>query len=135
MKDIKNVYDYGYNGNEEITITAQEFTLLKLAVEQGITATQRIDYPEVTAYVSKTTGKNVKNPSKEDILASKVTLTTDKEATFTSENAKVTYDGAKLRPEMLYAQELVLDIHLRNIEAGIAKSAEELKKANELTQV
>lgn len=131
----KDVFNFGYLGDEKIEITANEFNLIKVALEQGISATQTVTYPEVFQFLNKETGKAVKNPSKDDLALGKVIQVTDKESTFSRENAKLSYDGSKLAPEMLYAQELILEIHTRNVEAGIAKSAEELKKANELTPV
>ncbi len=136
MKEqIKNPFEYGYLGDEKIEISANEFNLIRTALDHGIAATQKIDYVEITAYRDSETGKAVANPKEEDVASGKVRLITDKEATFHPSNAKVVYDGQKLKPEMLYASEMILDIHIRNVEAGIAKSKEQLIKANELTQV
>lgn len=134
-QESKNPFEYGYLGNEEIKISANEFNLLRKAIDCGIEATQKIDYPEVLVYRDIETGKTVTSPKQEDIASGKVRLSTDKEATFNPDNAKIVYDGQKLKPEMLYATEMMLDIHIRNVESGVAKSKEELKKANELTQV
>lgn len=134
-ENLKNPFDYGYLGEEEITITAREFNLIRTALEQGIAATQKINYVEVIVYRDTTTGKEVKNPSQEDIQTGKVKLSMDKAETFNQQNTQVTYDAMLLRPEMLYASEMILDIHIRNVESGIAKTREELEKANELTQI
>ena len=123
----KNIFEYGYAGDEQVTISAKEFMILKSAVDAGIASLQRVEYPEVIMYLDAESGDRVENPSDEDLATGKVILSTDKEATFSNRNAKISYDAMKLTPEMLYAQEIVVDVHARNVRDGIAKPQEELK--------
>lgn len=106
-----NPNEYGYVGTEKITISAEEYMLFKVALEQGLLLTQNISYP---ALYKEEDGKKY----------------FDNEATFSDENVKMEYDGKKLTKEMLIAQSVLVEIHLRNIEEGIAKSKEDLEKAN-----
>jgi hypothetical protein len=90
--------------------------------------------PEVTKYVDIESSKIVDNPSQEDLESGKVTLVTDRDATFNPRNVKYHY-STKLTPDMIMGQQLIMEIHERNVETGVAKSVEELKKASELTLV
>jgi hypothetical protein len=124
--DTKNPMNYGYAGDEQITLTAVEFMTLKSAVEHGINATVETYLPEVVRFVNKETSDIVENPSKEDIANGVVVLVTDKDATFNSSNVKVHYNS-KLTHDMVRGQQLILEIHERHVESGVAKSSEELQ--------
>jgi hypothetical protein len=133
-EEVKNPLNYGYLGDEKIEITAKEFIAMKTAVEQGINSTLESYLPEVTKYVNIETSKIVENPSQEDLQSGKVTMVTDRDATFNPANVKYQY-STKLTPDMIMGQQLIMEIHERNVETGIAKSIEELQKASELTLV
>ena len=134
QEELKNPLNYGYLGDEKIEITAKEFIAMKTAVEQGINSTLDSYLPEVTRYVNIETSKIVENPSQEDLQSGKVTLVTDRDATFNPMNVRYQY-STKLTPDMIMGQQLIMEIHERNVEIGIAKSIEELQKASELTLV
>lgn len=134
QEEIKNPMNYGYLGDEKIEITAKEFIAMKTAIEQGINSTLESYLPEVTRYVNIETSKIVDNPSQEDLQSGKVTMVTDRDATFNPANVRYQY-STKLTPDMIMGQQLIMEIHERNVGAGVAKSLEELKKANELTLV
>jgi hypothetical protein len=134
QEEVKNPLNYGYLGDEKIEITAKEFIAMKTAVEQGINSTLESYLPEVTKYVNIETSKIVDNPSQEDLQSGKVTMVTDRDATFNPANVKYQY-STKLTPDMIMGQQLIMEIHERNVETGIAKSIEELQKASELTLV
>lgn len=134
QEEVKNPLNYGYLGDEKIEITAKEFIAMKTAVEQGINSTLESYLPEVVKYVNIETSKIVDNPSQEDLQSGKVTLVTDRDATFSPANVKYQY-STKLTPDMIMGQQLIMEIHERNVETGVAKSIEELQKASELTLV
>lgn len=134
QEEVKNPLNYGYLGDEKIEITAKEFMAMKSAVEQGINATLESYLPEVTKYVSIETSSIVENPSQEDLQSGKVTLVTDRDATFNPVNVRYQY-STKLTPDMIMGQQLIMEIHERNVEIGVAKTLEELQKASELTLV
>ena len=134
QEEVKNPLNYGYLGDEKIEITAKEFIAMKTAVEQGINSTLESYLPEVVKYVNIETSKIVDNPSQEDLQSGKVTLVTDRDATFSPSNVKYQY-STKLTPDMIMGQQLIMEIHERNVETGVAKSIEELQKASELTLV
>jgi hypothetical protein len=133
-EEVRNPLNYGYLGDERIEITAKEFMAMKTAIEQGINSTLDSYLPEVTKYVDIESSKIVDNPSQEDLESGKVTLVTDRDATFNPRNVKYHY-STKLTPDMIMGQQLIMEIHERNVETGVAKSVEELKKASELTLV
>jgi len=126
----KNPMDYGYLGTEEVTITSAEFMLLKRAVEHGINATLETYLPEVTKYVNIETSELVDEFTEEDLTSGKIVLVTDREATFSPKNVKYQYNS-KITPDMVQSQELIMKIHERNVEMGIAKSVEELEALKE----
>ena len=134
QEEVKNPLNYGYLGDEKIEITEKEFIAMKTAVEQGINSTLESYLPEVVKYVNIETSKIVDNPSQEDLQSGKVTLVTDRDATFSPANVKYQY-STKLTPDMIMGQQLIMEIHERNVETGVAKSIEELQKASELTLV
>lgn len=134
QEEVKNPLNYGYLGDEKIEITSKEFMTMKSAVEQGINATLESYLPEVTKYVNIETSSIVENPSQEDLQSGKVTIVTDRDATFNPVNVRYQY-STKLTPDMIMGQQLIMEIHERNVETGIAKSVEELKKVSELTLV
>jgi hypothetical protein len=128
-EEVKNPMNYGYIGNEEIVISAREFMMMKAAVEHGINATSESYMPEILKYVNTEDSSIVESPSDEDLMSGKVVPVTDREATFNPRNVKFKY-STKLTPDMVEAQELILEIHTRNVEMGNAKSKEELEEAS-----
>lgn len=122
----KNPLEYGYLGEERVEITAKEFMQLKNAVEQGINATLESYLPEVLRYVNRETSEIVLEPSQEDVASGKVVTVTDREATFNPANVKYQYN-TKLSPDMIKGQQLIMEIHERNVETGVAKSIKELE--------
>ena len=124
--EAKNPLEYGYLGEERVEITAKEFMQLKNAVEQGINATLESYLPEVLRYVNRETSEIVLEPSQEDVASGKVVTVTDREATFNPANVKYQYN-TKLSPDMIKGQQLIMEIHERNVETGVAKSIKELE--------
>lgn len=108
-----NPNDYGYLGNEDMTIKTSEYLLLKTAFQQAVDLTRNITYPSV--YKEEDGNRFF-----------------DTEATFADSNMVISYDGKKLTKEMLMSQELIVDLHFRNIETGVAKSKEQLEDAKNL---
>lgn len=128
-EEVKNPMNYGYIGNEEIVISAREFMMMKAAVEHGINATSESYMPEVLKYINTEDSSIIEAFSEEDLMSGKVVPVTDREATFNPKNVKFKY-STKLTPDMVAAQELILEIHTRNVEMGNAKSKEELEEAS-----
>jgi hypothetical protein len=126
QEEVKNPLEYGYLGDERVEMTAKEFMQLKNAVEQGINATLESFLPEVLRYVNRETSEVVFEPTQEDIAIGKVVTVTDREATFNPANVKYHYN-TKLSPDMIKGQQLIMEIHERNVETGVAKSIAELE--------
>jgi hypothetical protein len=121
---------FGYQGDEQITITAKEFIKLRSAVEQGISATIINYLPEVVNWVEVSTASKIDNPTQEQIQNREVVMVTDRESTFNPGNVK-TFFSDKLSMDMVEGQELIAEIHQRNIESGVAKSFQDLKELSE----
>ena len=130
----KTLSNQWYIGSENITISAQEYVLLKTAVEQGLQALAMVSFPEVKAYVSVDTGEYVEKPTKKDLSDNKVVQTVSPEKTFSAENRIISYDG-KVTQEMLAARELIMIIHQRNIEQGLTTDVEELQRQFEASKL
>lgn len=110
--------NYNYTGDENITITAKDFLILKQAVEDGINNTVIVNFPEVLTPLNRETGELA---TEMDIKEGKSILVTDSQGTFGQENRKLSYDGLKLTAAMLEANRILLETHKKNIESGIAK--------------
>jgi len=121
----KNPNDYSYKGDEKFEIDAREYMFLNTIVQKSFEDYTKFYHPERFMYVDAKTSKPVKGPKQEDIDSGKVLMTLDEQATFAPNNIKIFYD-AKMPREMLAATGCALDIHMRNIEKGIAKTREEL---------
>jgi hypothetical protein len=137
QEEVKNPLEYGYLGDERVELTAKEFMQLKNAVEQGINATLESFLPEVLRYVDRESSEIVLEPNQEDLTSGKVVTVTDREATFNPANVKYQYN-TKLSPDMIKGQQLIMEIHERNVETGVAKSIVELEaltKANNTEQL
>lgn len=123
----KTLQNSWYRGNENITITAQEYILLKVAVEQGLQALVTVSFPEVKTFVNAETGEYIVKPSKKQLADGIALETVSPEKTFSVENRVIAYDG-KVTQEMLAARELVIVIHQRNIEEGLTTDVETLNR-------
>jgi hypothetical protein len=118
--------DYGYRGDEQITITGREFLLLRKAIEDAINNATLYRMDEIWRWVDEN-GEYVENPSSEDVLQGKVRRVTDIKNTVSESNLTVYFDPKMLTNEMLFGQELLLDIHLRNINNNIATNFADAK--------
>lgn len=121
---------FGYQGDEQITISAKEFIKIKAAVEQGIRSTIVNYLPEVINWIEVSTSNQVENPTQDQIHKGEVVMVTNRESTFSPNNVK-TFFSDKLSMDMVEGQELMASIHQRNIESGVAKSFQTLKELSE----
>lgn len=117
--------EYGYKGDEQITITGREFLLLRKAIEDGINNATLYRMDEVTKWVNLD-GEDVENPTPEQIANEEVHKVMDIRQTVSDNNLTVFFDPTKLTKEMLLGQELMLDIHMRNINNQIAVHKDEV---------
>lgn len=122
----KNPSEYGYKGDELITIPANDFRILKIAAEQAIDSTIIGYLPEVVQYRDMTTSQQVENPSIEDLETGKVIEVTDRLRTFSPSNLHRYFSAERLTPQMIEAQRILTEIHYDNIEKGVAKHLSEL---------
>lgn len=122
----KSPNEFSYRGNELITITANEFLAIvkanEIAIKQGI-ETKFKAQPE---WVSTVTGAIVTEPTQEDLQSGLVTQVTSIEKTFSADNFQETF-AAWLYPDVIQLKEMLLGVHKRQIETGVAVHFETLK--------
>lgn len=124
----KDIFDYGYVGNEVIEISVDEYYLLKIVVEQFLQTTMTGEYPKKYDFINTKNGKEVKNPQEKDLETGLVKKVFSKNKTFHPENLLESFDATKLTKELIDAQIVLTDIHLRNVEKGVAKTKEQLEE-------
>lgn len=126
----KSSKDYGYEGNEQITISASEFFRFSSAINDALAQGTKGSFDEVVVYVDPITSKVVDNPTEEQLRNREVVPVGDKEKTFNPGNLRISYESW-VSPNIIHAKELLMKIHSRNIELGIAKPAEKLQAAKQ----
>jgi len=129
MKKDLNPLNHWYEGEENISINAREYGLLKTALEQAMALVIETTYPEITGFVDKT-GAVVEKPTQKQFENEEVQQVVMPDKTFSAANRKVHYKST-VTNELIAANELILSIHMRNIEAGNTKTLEELQKIYE----
>lgn len=119
----KNPVEYGYKGDEQVTISGREFLLVRQAIEDAINNATTHRFDEVIKYVNVETGEDYTPQENDDLklltALNKVRPVTDIRATVNSDNLTISFDPNKLTKEILQANELLLSIHLRNIENNV----------------
>lgn len=132
-KEPKNYQDYGYAGDEEIVISVAEFIALQSALNKAMQNGVILQRPQITKWVEKSTGKDVKFSMKA-AQDGKIVAQSDIEATKSDENLQVSYDN-NIFPEIFEAQATIMGIHYRQVENEVAKPTAELKRLYEERQV
>ena len=130
----KSPNEFSYRGDELITITANEFLAIvkanEIAIKQGV-ETKFKAQPE---WVSTLTGAIVTEPTQEDLQSGVVTQVTSIERTFSAENFEETF-AAWLYPDVIQLKEMLLGVHKRQIETGVAVHFATLRAEYEARQV
>jgi hypothetical protein len=130
----KTLENQWYRGDETVTISSQEYILMKVAIEQSLSLLSNVSYPEVKGYVNVNDGTIVDKPTDKQVKNREVVYTVIPERTFSPQNRLVSYDG-KVTEEILGARELIMIIHQRNIESGITSNVEDLNAEYEANKV
>jgi hypothetical protein len=121
----KNYTDYGYAGDEAITITVAELVALQkganIAVQNGIIA----QHPQVIKWYSTKTSMPVDKPTKKQIESGEVKQMADPSATASGENLQVSFN-ANIFPEVFESRAVAMGIHQRMVDEGVAKTRDEL---------
>jgi len=127
QEQTKSYADYGYAGDEEITITVAELVALQkgsnIAVQNGIIA----QHPQIIRWYSKETSMPVEKPTKKQIESKEVQQMADPAATGSSENLEVSFN-ANIFPEVFDARTIAMGIHQRMVDEGVAKTEEEINE-------
>lgn len=118
--------EYGYVGDENLNITAEEFGRQKGMIEYFLTQETKFYYPEKYKYINKVTGETIKTVTeKNKDVAVKVV---DIESTLNSTPIIFrTQEGINLL-RMKYSME---KIHVSAIDSGIAKHKSYFEKLEE----
>ena len=131
-QEPKNYGDYGYVGDEEIVISVEEFIELQKAINQAMTNGVVVQRPQIVQWVNAKTGKEVKFSMKA-AQDGTIKQLPDTEATASEENISVSYDN-NIFPHVYNGNKLLMGIHYRHVEAGVAKPTAELKRVYEERQ-
>lgn len=112
----KNPQEYGYVGDELITMTAEDFISLRQALNASLSKETSLTYPEKYKYINRENGEAIKNVTdKNKAVALKIV---DVSATLNSlPLVSRTPEGIRL-----LEMELVMGrIHIDMVESGVAK--------------
>jgi hypothetical protein len=132
-QEPKNYKEFSYMGDEVITMTVGEFVAIQKALDQAIANGVIAQHPQVIRWYDAKTNKPVEKPTQKQIEKKEVVLLADSEATKSQENMQVSYK-ANLFPEVFNGREILMGIHERMVDEGVAKPIEELRKAYEERQ-
>ncbi len=112
----KNPQEYGYVGDEQITMTAQQFAEMKNALDFFLEKETKLYYPELYKYINKNTGEEIKKVTEKnaDVAMKVVNVEGTLQAT-----PKIfrTREGVDLLKLKLVTEQ----IHISMINTGVAK--------------
>ncbi len=127
----QNPAAFGYRADAKVILTGNEFIVLQhlaqKAIGNGVTET----YVQVDEWVNIETGEPVEKPTSKQINDGKVRRLPSKPKTL--QNKQIAFNS-NLYPEIFDGNEVVFNIHMRNIEQGIATPVEVLQKELEERQ-
>lgn len=116
-----NPGEYGYTGNEEITITGANFQELFLFIEEMLENETKSMYPEKYMFVDVETSKPIAKVTKKNEHKAKKVV--DPKKTMASE--PVIYRTQK-GMNLLRIKNFFAELHYKNIQSGVAKHRDEL---------
>lgn len=123
----KTLNNQWYRGDEEVKISAEEYILMKVAIEQSLHLMTEEKIREIRGYVSINDGSIVDKPTDKQIKNREVVYTVIPERTFDDPINRIVYYDGRITREMIMARELIMVIHNRNIEQGITSDVGALK--------
>ena len=126
-EDLKNVnpFDYGYKQDAEVTISGMVFRETLSTVMQALDQERKLYYPEHTQFVKD-------DEVVEEGTEGAVQLT---DPIGTVDNQEPVAYYTEVGKLLLRLKLLLLEIHANNIENGVAKHGDELKKQAEMRPV
>lgn len=116
-----NPGEYGYTGNEEITINSRAFQELFMFVERLLDNETKPMFPEKYMFVDTETSKPISKVTKKN--EHKARKVVDPNKTMTSE--PIIY-RTELGIGLLKVKNYLAEVHYKNIEKGVAKHRDEL---------
>lgn len=118
----KNPQEYGYKGNEEITINGFQFRETLKIVNELLFNEIKEYYPEPKKWVNS----KGEDASKKEIKEGNATEVLDVEAIFQNVEPSIMYTAKGLK--LLRIKFLLEEVHHNNIERGISKHITELRE-------
>lgn len=118
----KNPSEYGYKGDEQITVNARFFKIAWNIVHAQLEEETKLYYPEKYKFVDKETGKDIKKVTKAN--QHKAVEIVDVEATV---NSKPRLYRTEKGQALLKVNNEFAQIHFKNVQDGIAKHHSELE--------
>lgn len=120
----KNPSEFSYRPDTKITITGHEFRVLQHLAQKAMGNSSEEKYELKYEWINQKTGKLIKKPTQKQINEGTAVQVPSKEQTF--EKPTVFYDR-NVYPEILDGNNVLFNIHLRNIETDVAVHVEVLK--------
>lgn len=99
---------------QTINISVEDFLVIREALLDSINDATKVGYKQNLIAVDPKTSKDVAEYTQEQVESREVVLITDKNSTFTEENAFTFYDASKLTPIMLFAHERLTEYSVSN---------------------
>lgn len=99
---------------QTINISVEDFIVIREALLDAINDSTKVGYKQQLIAVDPKTSQDVKEYTQEQVENGEVVLITDKNSTFSQENAFTFYDAEKLTPTMLYAHEKLTEYTFKN---------------------
>lgn len=107
--------EFKYKQGATVTMTTEEFQVIREALSHGIEATVIRTYPEKVVYVNVETGKQVKSPTTKQLESGKVVKQLNVDATF--QNPVISYNE-KITPALVNANAIVAQMVNKHIQEG-----------------
>lgn len=117
MKDqLKDPKEYGYSGDEVISMTARDFLAIKQVLNNSLQRETKVLFPEKYKYVNRENGEDIKKVTdKNKHLAMKIV---DVDATrMSTPHISRTPEGM----DLLEAELIMTRIHVNMVDSGVAK--------------
>jgi len=129
MSKEKDLTEYGYRGDEELTLKVHQFYAMKQAIEKAVENGLIKKFPALYSWVDEE-GNVKKKLTEKQKESGKFSRMLDIDRTSHESNYKVDFDE-NLFPEIMSARSIIQDIHAKAVEDGIAVHRDTLKKEHD----
>lgn len=128
-QEQKDLTEYGYRGNEDLTMKVHQFYAMKQAIEKAVENGLIKKFPALYSWVDKQ-GNVKKKLTEKQKNSGNYTRMLDIDRTSEENNYKVDFKD-NLFPEIMSARSVIQDIHAKAVEDDVAVHRDVLKKEQE----